>query len=83
MKKELNVLESQFLRIFRINNKRADEGIEYNLVLEQGLKALSDGFESLTNSLIEKGCIIKKGDKLILTDKGDQCLYNKKLYSDY
>ncbi|HOP64345.1 MAG TPA: hypothetical protein PK906_13270 [Spirochaetota bacterium] len=83
MNTELNMLESQFLRIFRINNKRADENLEYDMVLEQGLEALRDGFDSLTNSLINKGCIIKEGDKLILTDKGDQYLYNKKLYSDY
>ena len=83
MKDELNLLESQFLRIFRNNHKKADQSLEYNLVLEQALKSLKDGFEPLTNSLIEKGYIIKNGNNLILTDKADQFLYHKKLYSDY
>ncbi len=83
MKEDLNLLESQFLRIYRNNHKKADQSLEYNQVLEQGLNALRDGFESLATSLIDKGYIIKKGNDLILTDKGDQYLYHKKLYSDY
>jgi TPP-dependent pyruvate/acetoin dehydrogenase alpha subunit len=83
MKEELNLLESQFLRIYRNNHKKADQSLEYNQVLEQGLKALRDGFDSLANSLIDKGYISKKGNDLVLTDKGDQYLYHKKLYSDY
>lgn len=83
MKEDLNLLESQFLRIYRNNHKKADQSLEYNQVLEQGLNALRDGFNSLAASLIDKGYIIKKGNDLILTDKGDQYLYHKKLYSDY
>lgn len=83
MKEDLNLLESQFLRIYRLNQKKADQSLEYNQVLEQGLKTLRDGFESLTNSLIDKGYITKSGNNLVLTDKGDQYLYHKKLYSDY
>ncbi|HOP30671.1 MAG TPA: hypothetical protein P5120_09440 [Spirochaetota bacterium] len=83
MKEDLNLLESQFLRIYRINHKKADQSLEYNQVLEQGLKALRDGFDSLADSLIDKGYIVKKGNDLVLTDKGDQYLYHKKLYSDY
>jgi len=83
MKEDLNLLESQFLRIYRNNHKKADQSLEYNQVLEQGLKALRDGFDSLAASLIDKGYITKKGNDLILTDKGDQYLYHKKLYSDY
>ncbi len=83
MKEDLNLLESQFLRIYRNNHKKADQSLEYNQVLEQGLNALRDGFDSLVNTLIDKGYIIKKGKDLVLTDKGDQYLYHKKLYSDY
>ena len=83
MKDELNLIESQILRIFRNNHKKSDQGIEYNVVLEQSLKALRDGFEPIVASLVEKGFIIKNGNDLILTDKGDQFLYDKKLYNDY
>ena len=83
MKDELNLIESQILRIFRNNHKNADQGLKLKDVLDQSLKALSDNFEPIVTSLADKGYLTKKGEDLILTDKGDQYLYHKKLYSDY
>lgn len=83
MKDELNLIESQILRIFRNNHKAADQSLEYRQVLDQSLKALSDNFEPIVSSLADKGFVIKSGNNLTLTDKGDQYLYHRKLYSDY
>lgn len=83
MKDELNLIESQILRIFRNNHKKADQDLEFKQVLDQSLKALSDNFDPIVTSLAEKGYVTRKGNNLILTDKGDQYLYHKKLYSDY
>lgn len=83
MKDELNLIESQILRIFRNNKKSADDSLDTKKVLGDSLKALEDNFDSILNSLSDKGFILKSGDKLILTDKGDEYLYRSKLYSDY
>jgi hypothetical protein len=83
MKDELNLIESQILRIFRNNKKNADDSMDTKKVLTDSLKALEDNFDVILNSLTEKGFILQSGDKLILTDKGDEYLYRTKLYSDY
>lgn len=83
MKDELNMIESQILRIFRNNKKNADESLETKKVLDDSLAALKDNFETILHSLSDKGFILKSGDKLILTDKGDEYLYRTKLYNDY
>ncbi len=83
MKSELNLIESQILRIFRNNKKSADDSLDTKKVLEDSLKALEENFEVILHSLAEKGFILNSGDKLILTDKGDEYLYRSKLYSDY
>jgi len=83
MKKQLTLIESQILHIFKNNNKHTDESLDQKKVLEESLKALTDNFDIILNALADKECILKSGDKLILTDKGDEYLYRKKLYSDY
>jgi len=83
MKDELNLIESQILRIFRNNKKNTDESLDTKKVLDDSLKALSENFDIILSSLADKGFILKSGDKLILTDKGDEYLYRTKLYSDY
>ncbi len=83
MKEELNLIESQILRIFRNNHKNSDQSLKFKDVLDQSLKSLSENFEPIVSSLADKGFVTRKGDELILTDKGDQYLYHKKLYSDY
>ena len=83
MKDELNLIESQILRIFRNNKKNTDDSMDTKKVLTDSLKALEDNFDVILNSLTEKGYILQSGDKLILTDKGDEYLYRTKLYSDY
>lgn len=83
MKEELNLIESQILRIFRHNKKNADDSMETKKVLSDSLKALEENFDIILNSLAEKGFVKKTGDKLILTDKGDEYLYRAKLYNDY
>lgn len=83
MKDELNLIESQILRIFRNNKKNADESLDTKKVLDDSLKALSENFDEILSSLADKGFILNSGDKLILTDKGDEYLYRTKLYSDY
>jgi predicted methyltransferase len=83
MKEELNLIESQILRIFRHNKKNTDDSMDTKKVLDDSLKALSDNFDTILNSLADKGYVLKSGDKLILTDKGDEYLYRAKLYNDY
>ncbi len=83
MNEDLNLIESQILRIFKNNQKQADDSLEFDIVLQQSLKALSDNFDMLVDSLVKKGYLRKSGKTLILTDKGDQHIYKKKLYSDY
>ena len=83
MKDELNLIESQILRIFRHNKKNTDDSMDTKKVLDDSLKALTDNFDSVLNSLADKGYVLKSGDKLILTDKGDEYLYRAKLYNDY
>ena len=83
MKDELNLIESQILRIFRNNKKNTDDSMDTKKVLDDSLKALEDNFDVILHSLAEKGFVLKSGDKLILTDKGDEYLYRTKLYSDY
>lgn len=83
MKEELNLIESQILRIFRHNKKNTDDSLDTKKVLDDSLKALSDNFDTILNSLADKGYVLKSGDKLILTDKGDEYLYRAKLYNDY
>jgi len=83
MKEDLNLIESQILRIFRHNKKNADESLDRKKVLDDSLKGLQDNFELILNSLADKGYILNSGDKLILTDKGDEYLYRAKLYNDY
>ncbi|HNX23739.1 MAG TPA: hypothetical protein PKG60_06795 [Spirochaetota bacterium] len=83
MKGELNQIESQILKVFKHNNKNTDDSLDTKKVLDDSLKALSDNFDVILNSLADKGFILKSGNKLILTDKGDEYLYRSKLYSDY
>jgi len=83
MKEELNLIESQILRIFKHNNKNTDDSMDIKKVLTDSQKALEDNFDTILNSLADKGFVLKSGDKLILTDKGDEYLYRSKLYSDY
>jgi len=83
MKEELNQIESQILRVFKHNKKNTDDSLDTRKVLTDSLKALEDNFDTILNSLSDKGFILKSGDKLILTDKGDEYLYRSKLYSDY
>lgn len=83
MKGELNQIESQILKVFKHNNKNTDDSLDTKKVLDDSLKALSDNFDVILNSLADKGFILKSGSKLILTDKGDEYLYRSKLYSDY
>jgi len=83
MKDELNLIESQILRIFRNNKKNTDDSMDTKKVLDDSLKALEDNFDVILDSLAEKGFVRKSGDKLILTDKGDEYLYRTKLYSDF
>ncbi len=83
MKDELNMIEAQILRIFRTTHKKSDQGLEVQNLLDETVKALSKNFDTIIHSLAEKGYIIHSGNTVILTDKGDQFLYDKKLYSDY
>ena len=83
MKDELNLIESQILRIFRHNKKNAEDSMDKKKVLSDSLKALEDNFEIVLKSLADKGFLLESGDKLILTDKGDEYLYRAKLYNDY
>lgn len=83
MKDELNMIEAQILRIFKHSKKKADQSLEVSAVLDESIKSLSENFNSIVHSLAEKGYIIYNGTSIILTDKGDQFLYDKKLYSDY
>ncbi len=83
MKDELNLIESQILRIFRNNKKNTDDSMDTKKVLNDSMKALEENFDVILDSLAEKGFVHKSGDKLILTDKGDEYLYRTKLYSDY
>jgi predicted methyltransferase len=83
MKNDLNLIESQILRVFKNNNKNTDDSLETKKVLDDSLKSLSDNFDIILSSLADKGYILKSGNNLILTDKGDEYLYRSKLYSDY
>lgn len=83
MKDELNLIESQILKIFKHNKKNTDESLDIKKVLGDSLKALENNFDIILTSLADKGYLIKSGDKVILTDKGDEYLYRGKLYSDY
>ena len=40
MKSELNLIESQILRIFRNNKKKADDSMDTKKILDDSLKAL-------------------------------------------
>jgi len=83
MKDELNLIESQILRVFKHNNKNTDDSLDTKKVLDDSLKALTDNFDIILASLADKGFVLKSGNKLILTDKGDEYLYRSKLYTDY
>lgn len=83
MKDELNIVESQVLKIFRNNKKKAEDFLEIKDLLDQSLKRLSDTFDKVLQSLAEKGYVTQAKGKVILTDKGQQYLYTTKLYSDY
>ena len=83
MKDELTLIESQILKIFRNNKKKADDTMGAKTVLDDSLKALANNFDTIIHSLEGKGYVLKKGDDIMLTDKGDQYLYTTKLYSDY
>ena len=83
MKDELNIVESQVLKIFRNNKKKADDFLETKDLLDQSLKRLADTFDNVLQSLAEKGYVSQTKGNVILTDKGDQFLYKAKLYSDY
>jgi len=66
MKDELNLIESQILRIFRHNKKNAEDSMDKKKVLSDSLKALEDNFEIVLKSLADKGFLLESGDKLIL-----------------
>jgi predicted methyltransferase len=83
MKDDLNIVESQVLKIFRNNKKKADEFLEIKDLLDQSLKRLAETFDKVILSLSEKGYVTQSKGKVILTDKGDEYLYKTKLYSDY
>lgn len=83
MKDELNMIEAQILRIFKSSHKKSDQGMEIEAVLEESIKSLRGNFNDIVHSLAEKGYVIHNGTSIILTDKGDSFLYDKKLYSDY
>jgi len=83
MKDELNIVESQVLKIFRNNKKKADDFLETKDLLDQSLKRLADTFDNVLQSLVEKGYVTQIKGNVTLTDKGDQFLYKAKLYSDY
>ncbi len=83
MKDELNMIEAQILRIFKHGHKKSDQGMEIEAVLEESIKSLRENFNEIVHSLAEKGYVIHNGTSIILTDKGDSFLYDKKLYSDY
>jgi len=83
MKDELNMIEAQILRIFRHHSKKSDQTLDVNDVLELTIQSLRENFDQIVHSLAEKGFVIHSGTSIILTDKGDQFLYKKHLYSDY
>ncbi|HPS59296.1 MAG TPA: hypothetical protein PK514_14425 [Spirochaetota bacterium] len=83
MKDELNMIEAQILKIFKQSHKKSDQGMEIEKVFDESVKSLKENFNSIVHSLAEKGYVIHSGTSIILTDKGDSFLYDKKLYSDY
>ena len=83
MKDELNMIEAQILKIFKQSHKKSDQGMEIDKVCDESVKSLKSNFDSIVNSLASKGYVIHNGTNIILTEKGDSFLYDKKLYSDY
>jgi predicted methyltransferase len=83
MKDELTLIESQILKIFRNNKKKAEDNMEFKELLDDSLKVLADNFDAIIHTLEVKGYVNRHNTQITLTDKGDEYLYRTKLYSDY